>query len=71
MVPLTNPRPVAVRARLDQPLSRWLWLVKWVLPWVLVGLVLLVLGSTGARSLPGDGPTPVGSSSPNSPALVD
>ena len=23
--------PVEVRARLDQPLSRWLWLVKWLL----------------------------------------
>src|ERR1700751_4155816 len=23
--------PVAVRARLDEPLSRWLWLVKWLL----------------------------------------
>src|SRR5512142_534044 len=23
--------PVQVRARLDQPLSRWLWLVKWLL----------------------------------------
>jgi hypothetical protein len=26
-----NPHPVAVRALLDQPLSRWLWLVKWLL----------------------------------------
>ncbi|AWZ03474.1 MULTISPECIES: DUF4389 domain-containing protein [unclassified Streptomyces] len=25
------PRPVIVSARLDSPLSRWLWLVKWVL----------------------------------------
>ncbi len=24
--------PVEVRARLDEPLSRWLWLVKWLLP---------------------------------------
>ena len=23
--------PVQVRARLDKPLSRWLWLVKWLL----------------------------------------
>ena len=23
--------PVRVRATLDEPLSRWLWLVKWVL----------------------------------------
>ena len=23
--------PVQVRARLDEPLSRWLWLVKWLL----------------------------------------
>ncbi len=24
-------QPVAVRARLEEPLSRWLWLVKWIL----------------------------------------
>ena len=23
--------PVSVRARLDEPVSRWLWLVKWIL----------------------------------------
>ncbi|MFJ8114129.1 DUF4389 domain-containing protein, partial [Streptomyces sp. NPDC096132] len=25
------PSPVRVTARLDAPLSRWLWLVKWIL----------------------------------------
>ena len=29
MVPVNG--PVRVRARLDAPLSRWLWLVKWLL----------------------------------------
>ncbi|MFF0108619.1 hypothetical protein [Streptomyces hirsutus] len=24
-------RPVRVSARIDSPLSRWLWLVKWIL----------------------------------------
>ena len=27
----TTARPVRVDARLDLPLSRWLWLVKWIL----------------------------------------
>ncbi|WP_051945318.1 DUF4389 domain-containing protein [Streptacidiphilus rugosus] len=30
-VPSWSPGPVRVEARLDAPLSRWLWLVKWVL----------------------------------------
>jgi len=33
--------PVRVDARLDSPLSRWLWLVKWVLAiphYIIVGL---------------------------------
>jgi hypothetical protein len=29
--PLRTPYPVSVDARLDEPLSRWLWLVKWFL----------------------------------------
>ena len=33
--------PLAVRARLDPPLSRWLWLVKWIL--VIPHLVILTL----------------------------
>jgi hypothetical protein len=30
-VPPPEPHPVRVAAELDEPLSRWLWLVKWVL----------------------------------------
>ena len=38
--------PVQVRARLDEPLSRWLWLVKWLLliPHFIV-LVFLWIGA--------------------------
>jgi hypothetical protein len=36
LITMTNPagfpeRPVRVNARIDSPLSRWLWLVKWIL----------------------------------------
>jgi hypothetical protein len=31
MTSTTSPYPAHVRARLDPPLSRWLWLVKWLL----------------------------------------
>src|SRR6201996_9071597 len=56
--------PVQVRARLDEPLSRWLWLVKWLpamprynrLFFLWVGLSVLprhrVLRDLGPRPLP-------------------
>ncbi|MGH8837822.1 MAG: DUF4389 domain-containing protein, partial [Jiangellaceae bacterium] len=36
--------PVAVNARLDEPLSRWLWLVKWLLaiPHVIILIFLWI-----------------------------
>ena len=45
--------PVQVRARLDEPLSRWLWLVKWllaiphyiVLLFLYIGAVLAVIAA--------------------------
>ncbi|WP_392958169.1 hypothetical protein [Streptomyces sp. LN245] len=36
-------RPVRVNARIDSPLSRWLWLVKWILAiphYVVIGFFL-------------------------------
>jgi hypothetical protein len=67
-VPASGPaHPVTIEARLDEPLSRWLWLVKWVLilphaialaflwaafaPLTLVALVAIVLTGRYPRGI--------------------
>src|SRR5690606_35845456 len=62
-----TPYPVRVDARLDEPLSRWLWLVKWllavphlvVLVFLWVAFVLLTGVASGATRAPGRSPGPV------------
>ena len=44
MAQASEPYPVVLTGNLDEPLSRWLWLVKWVLiiPHVIILLFLTI-----------------------------